>query len=219
MEVAQRMQRALESGILPEAKPYPLEKLAKALDFRVTDMVPRFLSLLKIPPEFQGMIEWGVGAGELDHLTFSIAMILAPLNDEQKRELLTEIFKHELNKRETMSAVQALRRDPSKSVQDAVAVALTTRPVKIDHEILIGSFPPESQMSKDHIPTGRKEATIIAVLAPFLNGEPLAARVSEKHFVLSTSPKGKKLLHDHCVRVGLDENQLITKLCEGRLAS
>jgi len=112
-----------------------------------------------------------------------------------------------------------LRRDPSKTVSDAVAVALTTRPVKIEHEILIGSFPPESAMTRDDIPTGRKEATLATVLMPIFSGEPLAVRVSEKHFVLSTSPKGKKLLHDHCTRLGVDENQLVVKLCEERLAS
>jgi hypothetical protein len=213
------MLRALESGILPESNPYSVEKLAEALGFRVSDMVPRFLSLLKLPSEFQGMIEWGSGAGDLDHLTFSIAMTVAPLSPEQKREVLTEVLRHELNKNETMMAVQALRRDPSKTVSDAVAVALTTRPVKIEHEILIGSFPPDSRMAKDDIPTGRKEATLSAVLTPILKGEPLAARISEKNFVLSTSPKGKKLLHEHCVGLGVDENHLVIKLCEERLAS
>lgn len=219
MEVAKRMQRILESGVSPQAEPYTMDQLARGLDLRGGSMVPRFLSLLEVPEEFQGMIEWGVGAGELDHLTFSIAMTVAPLNPEHKREILTKILKHELNKRETMMAVQALRRDPSRSVSDAIAVALTTRPVKIDHEILIGSFSPESPMSRSDIPIGRKEAMISAALRPILEGEPLAARVSEKHFVLSTSPKGKRLLHDHGARLGMDENQLVAKLCEARLAS
>ncbi|MGA2336065.1 MAG: hypothetical protein ABSG08_11875 [Terriglobales bacterium] len=196
-----------------------MERLAKALGFNGPSMVPRFLSLLKIPEEFQGLVGWGAESGELTHLTFSIATTITSLSTQQQRELLTEVFKHELTKHETMMAVQALKRDASKAVRDAVAVALTTRPLRIEHEILIGSFPPDSGMSKNDIPAGRKETILSAVLTPILDGEPLAARISEKHFVLSTSPKGKKLLHEHCVRLSLDENQLVTKLCEERLAS
>lgn len=212
------MRRALEAGVLPAAQPYSPDKLAKALRFSGPSMIPRFLSLLKIPDEFQGLIGWGAEKGELTHLTFSIAITIASLSTLQQRELLTEIFKNELTKHETMMAVQALKRDPSRTVSDAVAVALTTRPVRTVHEILIGSFPPESEMAKDRIPTGRKEAILTAVLTPILNGEPLAARVSEKHFVLSTSPRGKKLLNEHSFRLGGDENQLVTKLCEEKLA-
>jgi hypothetical protein len=219
MEVAKRMQRALESGVLPEKRPYSAESLSKALGFKAKDMVSRFLSLLRMPEEFQGLVEWGMGSGELNHLTFSTAFSIASLAMERQRELLTEIFKHELTKHETMMAVQALKRNPTQTVADAVAVALTTRPVKIEHEILIGAFPVESAMAGDAIPTGRKEATLTAVLSPIFNGEPFAARVSAKNFVLSTSPKGKKLLHDHCTRLGVDENQLVVKLCEERLAS
>jgi hypothetical protein len=118
-----------------------------------------------------------------------------------------------------MMAVQALKRDPSKTVNEAVAVALTTRPVKIEHEILIGSFPPENQMSKQDLPTGRKEAIMLAALRSIFDGEPIAARVSDKHFVLSTSVKGKKLLNQHCSSLGVEPNELVAKLCEEKLAS
>lgn len=133
------------------------------------------------------MIEWGAGAGELDHLTFSVAMTVTPLSTEQQREVLTEVLRHELNKNETMMAVQALRRDPSKTVSEAVAVALTIRPVKIEHEILIGSFGPESRMASDSIPdrTQRGHVNRSADAYPWrrtLSGQSLREKFCIVHF-------------------------------------
>ncbi len=221
VEVARRIKRALEAGVLHGSGviQFSIDSLAKRLGFKGASMISRFLTLLNIPEEFQEIVEWGSGSGAMSHLTFSIASTISTLPPDQQRQFFLEVFKHELTKLETISVVQTLKRNPSKSVRDAAHEVLGTRPVKVYHEVLIGSFPPESAMASSSLPTGRKEAVLNAVLKPIFGNEAVAGRVSAGHFLISTSEQGKRALLERCKRLGVRPNDLITKLCEDRLSS
>lgn len=221
VEVAKRIKRALEAGVLRGSgiTQFSLGSLAKRLGLKDASMVTRFLTLLNIPEEFQEIVEWGSRAGAMSHLTFSIASAMSTLSRDQQRELFLEVFKHELTKLEAMSVVQTLKRNPSRSVRDAVGEVLRSRPVRVYHEVLIGSFPPESPMASPSLPTGRKEAVLNAVLKPIFDDEAVVGRVSEKHFLISTSEHGKRLFQEYCKRLAVGPNELVTKLCEERLSS
>lgn len=221
IEVARRMKTVLDGGVLQGAETisFTVNSLARRLGFRDSSMLPRFLSLLKIPTEFQEMVEWGARRGAMSHLTFSIASAISTLPLEQQRDLILEVFKRELNKQETISVIQLLRRNPSISLQDSVSEVLRMRPQKIYHEILIGSFPPGSSMANSSLPTGRKEAVLNSVLKPIFQGERATGRISENHFLISTSENGKRLFDEHCKGLGTRPSELVAKLCEERLLS
>ncbi len=220
LEVAKRMKRALDHGVRTGDRTvrYTPPTLAAAVGFKGPTMVGHFVGLLALPEEFRGLIEWGAGKTELSHLTFSTASMLTSLEQSHQREMLKRVFEYDLTKTEVMMAVQALKRDSSRTVDDAVQIALTTRPVKIHHELLIGALLPNTRMTDHTIPTGKKEAALTAVLRPMLAEENFAARIAERNYVISTTSKGKQMLEQYAQQHGTDPNTLVLNLCEERLA-
>jgi hypothetical protein len=219
-EVARRIRKTLDSGVKSgeQIVSYTPESLAKVLGLKGPTMLSKFLGLLTLPEEFRGLVEWGSGKGDLSHLTFTTASMLNGLSEADQRQFLSELFKHDLTKAEMQSAVQAFKRNRSVSIEEAVQIALSTRPIKVQHELLVGEFAPDSPFASETIPTGRKEAVLAAVLRPILHDEAFAARISESRFVISTSAKGKKLLDTYAAEQKTDLNTLVQKFCEERLA-
>lgn len=217
VEVARRIERALSWGVSygTEFVHYDKRTLAMRLGFKDPGMIDRFLVLLSIPEEFQKIVNWGSGKGSLNHLTFSIASFASHLPPERRGEFILEVLRHELTKEHAKAAIQLLKRDPRKSVSECVA---EIRPVVTEHEILVGTFPAASAMLDEALPIGRKESILNRVVGGILGDERFAVRLSNTHFIISTSEKGKRRLKEYSKAAGLDLNALITERCEKSLS-
>lgn len=216
VEAARRIERAITSGVSHRTGtiPYTRESLARKLGLKDPTMLGRFLAVLSIPEEFQQIVNWGEGGRNLEHLTFSVASNASSLPVEKQRELFLEILRHELTKSHALQAIQLIKRNPTKPVHECIE---SVRPVIIRREIIIGSFPAGSAMLDKNVPADRKEEILKEALRAIFQGERFAARVSNAHFVISTSERGKHLFDEYCARFRQNPNELIASLCGQQL--
>src|SRR4051812_19259230 len=93
IRVAELLRQALEHS--------DLQKITDELQLADTTIPNRFLSLLNLAPEVQGLVSWGTGKGTL---SFSVASEIARFQDPVGRSRLVQAsLEHQLTRQEVVA--------------------------------------------------------------------------------------------------------------------
>jgi len=193
VQVALLLRRALDNA-------NDVEQLAKALHFQDRTMVSRFLSLLKLPEEYQELVGWGKRDGLV---SFTSAALVSSLSDKQKiRDALEVVLMHDLTKVETEALVQRVRRsEGTKTVRDAVSEVLRMRPRVETRYLIVGAVKEvtlTSRLSKmDQWTRDRIWRKILHDNFPEVQIHASASRLTPKMFFITTDAEGRKRLLQH----------------------
>lgn len=124
--------------LLDKARTFqPLDKIALDLELRDTSILHRFLSLLKLPPEIQGLVEFGQSKGFIPFS--SAAEIVRVANDDDRKYLAKTALENSLKKSEVQAIIQRSVR-AQVPIRHAVDEILKLRPVVERQYLFLGAL-------------------------------------------------------------------------------
>jgi hypothetical protein len=128
IEVARLFEKALNAGA-------SLQECADAAHFKATSMVSRFLSLLRLAPDIQHLVDWGQSGSTL---AFTSAFELSRLPTSDHVAAASAVLANGLKSVEVRQLVQ-LRKRSGRSMEESVADTLGMRPTVERRHVFIGA--------------------------------------------------------------------------------
>lgn len=111
------------------------------------DVIKEFKSLLRLPPEIQGMVVWGGSKRETGGIVFSVASRIASLDSQDDMRTMAgtvEDMSRPVTKEEIKGILRQKRDNPDKPINECLTEVLNvTRPVVITHYIFLSGLDPD----------------------------------------------------------------------------
>lgn len=188
MEVVRLIERALQVTTR--------KRLAKHLHID-TAIVARFVRLLRLPKEYQYLLNWHGGPGRIP---FSIAAEAAQLtSSEDVSAVLDAVMERQLTRLETLAVVQ-LRQRSGKRIAECIADIVGMRPVVVLRHVLVGTIADRQLRRKlGALRASRRQAVLRSALQElYADAKILAARLGTKGFTIVTTPdSAQRILQMH----------------------
>jgi hypothetical protein len=129
VEVGRKFQKAIDKGAT-------LDECAAVVQLKGTDMVRRFLRLLKLHPDVRHLVDWGQSGATI---SFTSAWRLTSLDANDQVQACSAVLEHQLSSPEVEQLVQ-LRMRSGRSVSQCIKDVLRMRPSIERRHLFIGAI-------------------------------------------------------------------------------